>query len=146
MKNRILWLALTVAVIAAAYFIARRPTPPAPGGTADRTPPASQTRSVAPGPVYATPAPVATQTAPGRPMTTATPVAPRVQRKTESPKPVVPIQDGATIDFSIGAPVVRSGGTDTEALERSLKEMATATKDVTFPPPAKPAPEPAPKK
>ena len=50
-------------------------------------------------------------------------------------KPEVPIQDGATIDFSIGAPVVRSGGPDTEALDRALKEMADATKNVTFPPP-----------
>lgn len=45
----------------------------------------------------------------------------------------VPIQDQATIDFSIGAPVIRSGGADTEALERALKQMAEATKDVQFP-------------
>lgn len=45
----------------------------------------------------------------------------------------VPIQDGATIDFSIGAPVVRSQGDDKAALEKALKEMADATKDVQFP-------------
>lgn len=46
----------------------------------------------------------------------------------------VPIQDKATIDFSIGAPVVRSGGADTEAMERALKQMAEATKDIKFSP------------
>jgi hypothetical protein len=57
-----------------------------------------------------------------------------------APKPVlptkleVPIQDQATIDFSIGAPVVRSGGADTEALERALKQMEEATKDLQFVP------------
>ncbi|HUR59209.1 MAG TPA: hypothetical protein VM029_15945 [Opitutaceae bacterium] len=57
-----------------------------------------------------------------------------------APKPVlpttlvVPIQDQATIDFSIGAPVVRSGGADTEALERALKQMDEATKDIQFVP------------
>ena len=49
-------------------------------------------------------------------------------------KTEVPIQDTATIDFSIGAPVVRSGGKDQEALDKALKEMAEATKDVSFPP------------
>lgn len=47
---------------------------------------------------------------------------------------VIPIQNNATIDFSIGAPVVRSDGADKEALERSLREMADATKDISFPP------------
>lgn len=49
----------------------------------------------------------------------------------------VPIQNGATIDFSLGAPMVKMQGKDQEALDRALKEMAEATKDVTFPPPRK---------
>ncbi len=50
----------------------------------------------------------------------------------------VPIQNGATIDFSLGAPIVRSQGADKEALDKALKEMAEATRDVQFaPPPAK---------
>lgn len=48
--------------------------------------------------------------------------------------PEVPIQDNATIDFSTGAPVVKKGGKDQEAIDRALKEMAEATKDISFPP------------
>lgn len=51
-----------------------------------------------------------------------------------APEMVIPIQDGATIDYSIGAPVVRSGGKDTEALDRALREMEEATRTMTFPP------------
>jgi hypothetical protein len=46
----------------------------------------------------------------------------------------VPIQDGATIDFSFDGPVVKSGGEDQAALDRALREMAEATKDTKFPP------------
>ncbi len=46
----------------------------------------------------------------------------------------VPIQDKATIDFSIGAPVVRSGGADTEAMDRALRQMEEATRNIKFPP------------
>jgi hypothetical protein len=46
----------------------------------------------------------------------------------------VPIRNGATIDFSFGAPHVRSQGEDQVALDKALKEMAEATKDVQFPP------------
>lgn len=62
---------------------------------------------------------------------------PRVQPRLVAPRPQeIPIIDGATIDFSIGAPVVRSTGQDAEALDRALREMAEATKNLTFGPPA----------
>jgi hypothetical protein len=44
----------------------------------------------------------------------------------------VPIQNGATIDFSTGAPVVKIQGKDQDELERALKEMAEAVKGTTF--------------
>lgn len=51
------------------------------------------------------------------------------------PRPLeVPIQHGATIDFSTGAPMVKMQGKDQDALDKALREMAEATKDVTFPP------------
>jgi len=43
-------------------------------------------------------------------------------------RPEVPIQNQATIDFSIGAPVVRVDGKDQDALEAALKEMAEVVK------------------
>jgi len=46
--------------------------------------------------------------------------------------PVVPIQNQATIDFSTGAPVVRTGGKDQDALDKALKEMSDVLKDAKF--------------
>lgn len=46
---------------------------------------------------------------------------------------VVPIQDGKTIDFSSGQPVVKDSPADRAAMEKALKEMDEAAKDVTFP-------------
>ena len=45
------------------------------------------------------------------------------------PRPEVPIQNQATIDFSTGAPVVRTHGKDQDALEKALKEMSDVIKD-----------------
>ena len=45
------------------------------------------------------------------------------------PRPEVPIQDRATIDFSTGAPVVRTHGKDQDALERALREISEVLKD-----------------
>jgi hypothetical protein len=45
------------------------------------------------------------------------------------PRPEVPIQNQATIDFSTGAPVVRTHGKDQDALENALKEMSEVIKD-----------------
>jgi hypothetical protein len=44
-------------------------------------------------------------------------------------QPEVPIQNQATIDFSTGAPVVRTHGKDQDALEQALKEMSDVIKD-----------------
>jgi hypothetical protein len=63
-----------------------------------------------------------------------TPKIPQVRVDPPALQMEIPIQHGATIDFSLGGPVVRSGGADDAALEKALKEMAEATKDVTFPP------------
>jgi hypothetical protein len=46
---------------------------------------------------------------------------------------IVPIQDGKTIDFSSGAPVIKDSAADKAALDASVKEMDAASKDVTFP-------------
>lgn len=48
--------------------------------------------------------------------------------------PVVPIQDRATIDFSFGAPAVRAQTEDQAAMDKALKEMNEAVKDITFEP------------
>lgn len=50
------------------------------------------------------------------------------------PKADVAIQDGKTIDFSRGAPVIKDDAKERAALESAVKEMQDATKDVTFGP------------
>lgn len=51
--------------------------------------------------------------------------------------------DGSTVDFSSGHPVVTQSASDKAALQAGLKDIADATKDVTFgPPPKTTAPEP----
>ena len=52
-------------------------------------------------------------------------------------KPEVPIEDGKTIDFSSGVPIVKDTATEKAAIDRAVKAMEDAAKDVTFgPPPA----------
>jgi hypothetical protein len=60
------------------------------------------------------------------------------------PLPEVAIQDGKTIDFSGGKAVVRDNPEERAAMERALKEMEEAAKDVTFGPTKPPPPAPAP--
>jgi hypothetical protein len=48
------------------------------------------------------------------------------------PKPAVAIEEGKTLDFSSGKPVVRDSADDRAAMEAALKEMEAAAKDVTF--------------
>lgn len=60
------------------------------------------------------------------------------ERRELSPgSPVVPIQDRATIDFSLGAPVVRAQPDDQAAMDKALREMNEAVKDITFEPKGK---------
>jgi hypothetical protein len=56
------------------------------------------------------------------------------------PPAAVPIQDGRTIDFSGGSPVVRDGAADRAAMDDALRKMDAAASSVTFkadPPPKK---------
>ena len=58
------------------------------------------------------------------------PLIPPVTRPDPIPgPPEVPIQNQATIDFSTGAPVIRTHGKDKDALESALKEMSEVLQD-----------------
>ncbi len=56
--------------------------------------------------------------------------------------PEVPIQEGKTIDFSSGKPVVKESTDDKAVIDTAKKEMDEATKNITF----EPTPAPPPKK
>lgn len=134
MKSRLLWAAVLVAAIAGFYWVTIRPalreTPP----KVDRHKLDRDFQEFKPPPIPPPPLPVVVIPTPTLPP----PPAPRplvAPRRDPVPGPLeVPIQDRATIDFSTGAAVVKKGGKDDEALDRALKEMAEATKDITFPP------------
>lgn len=50
------------------------------------------------------------------------------------PKPPVAIEDQKTIDFSNGKAVVKDSAEDKAVIDKAVKEMDAATKDVTFGP------------
>ena len=139
MKDRAVWafLVFAVLVLGGIYLLRKKPapapTPPAPGVT----------RLVAPSTPVAAPASTPASVTPPLPG----PAAP-VVRAGRSGEPVT-IQDGKTIDMSSGRPVVRDDARSRAAIDKSVKEMEEAAKDVTFGPrPAMPAEkktEPAPK-
>ena len=58
------------------------------------------------------------------------------------PCPEVAIQDGTTIDFSVGKPVVTDTAEERAAIEKTVKAMPAAAKDVTFTSPTPPAAPP----
>lgn len=137
MKSRIIWAAIVLAAVAGFYFTTIRPTQTSSPGFSRRRPPL---RDLQPPPIAPPPLPSPNLTVPTLtppPLNNVTPTQSPVTGRREDRKPKrmeVPIQDQATIDFSIGAPVVRSDGKDKEALDKALREMAEATKNVTFPP------------
>jgi phosphoglycolate phosphatase-like HAD superfamily hydrolase len=55
------------------------------------------------------------------------------------PSPV-PIQDGKTINFSNGSPVVGDSAADKAALDAGVKAIDAATRDITFPAQVTPTP------
>ena len=52
-----------------------------------------------------------------------------------NPKNEIAIQDGKTIDFSSGKPVVKDTPREKAIMASAVKEMSAAAKDVTFAPP-----------
>lgn len=65
---------------------------------------------------------------------------------TRRTNPEVPIQNGKTIDFSSGKPVVKDEAKDKAAIDQAVAAMDAATKNVTFTPKAAPTPSTAPSK
>lgn len=123
MKSRLLWLAILLVGGAALYFgIARPPVTTIPENV--REPMADLKPEIAP--TIALPE----VKVPDLPAIAPPALPPLASRRMEPviPPPEVPIQNQATIDFSTGAPVVKSFGKDQDALEAALKEIAEVEK------------------
>jgi hypothetical protein len=131
MKSRLIWTAVLVAAIAGFYFTTIRPA-------LRETPVKPDHRRI--NRDFATtfqPPPIPPPPLPEAKLPSITLPPPAVAKRRDDPAPAppeVPVQNGATIDFSTGAAHVRMQGKDKEALDRALREMAEATKDTVFPP------------
>ena len=121
MKTRLLWIAIAAVGLAALYFGIARPhvsgIPREIRDTmADLTPP--------------TPPPIEPPALviPPTPTITLPPLKSQMHLDAVPDRQEVPIQNGTTIDFSTGAPVIKMQGKDQEALDAALKEMAEVSK------------------
>jgi hypothetical protein len=129
MKSRLIWTAVLVAAIAGFYYATIRPAIRTPEPVPDRRRVNRDFKAFQPPPIPPPPLPEVKI-----PELILPPPA-AARRNDPVPGPLeVPIQNGATIDFSTGAPHVRMQGKDKEALDRALRDIAEATKEVTFPP------------
>ena len=54
-------------------------------------------------------------------------------RRVHAAYAVVPIQDGKTIDFSGGEPAITDSPADRAAVSAAVKDMDSASRDVSFP-------------
>lgn len=133
MKSRLIWAAVLVAAMVGFYFATIRPaiepTPTRLRGriNAEFRPPEIPPPEI-PVPKFEIPA------LPPPALPTVLPPVMASRPRSPLAPPEVPIQNGTTIDFSTGSPVIRSQGADKEALDRALREMADAVKDVSFGP------------
>jgi len=72
----------------------------------------------------------------------ASPTATTPTAISSAPKTTVAIQDGKTLDFSSGKPVLKDSADEKAIIEQSVKEMNEAAASVTFgPAPKAPAPK-----
>lgn len=136
MKSRIIWAIIVLAAIAGFYVVTIQPTRTHSPGFSRKRPPLRDLRppDVAPPPLPAPSIAMPTITPPLMNQPIAVPPVGATREQRRAMRPEVPIQDNATIDFSLGSPQVRVQGKDQEALDRALREMAEATQSVTFPP------------
>ncbi len=119
MKKPLIALTLMVVLVALALiFSGRKPeTAPAPADNSTST--------------HALPSPAAAN------LTVITPTSASSAQKT-----TVAIQDGKTLDFSSGKPVLKDSAEEKAIIEQSVKEMNEAAAGVTFGPvPKTPAPK-----
>jgi hypothetical protein len=70
----------------------------------------------------------------------------RMKMASERVRTEVAIQDGKTIDYSSGKPVVKDTEKEKAAIEKAVKEMDEAAKGVTFRSPQPPAKKTEPSK
>ncbi len=112
MKRHALWLALAVAafIVAAGYLLRRKPAPRAP-----------------------VPLPVAAS----RPASSSPYAPPPNQAAPPAPKPIVAIEDGKTLDFSSGAPILKDTAVEKAIIERAVHQINAAVQDVSFSSPTK---------
>jgi hypothetical protein len=126
MKSRLLLLAIVAVGAAALYFGLTQPhVSTIPKEVRD---PLADLRPVPPPPLE-----MPALEIPPLPVISLPPLpAPTARRDPSPPRPEVPIQNNATIDFSTGYPHVRAHGKDQDALDAALREIADVEKRTGF--------------
>jgi hypothetical protein len=125
MKTRLLWIAILAIGITALYFgIARPQVSSIPE---ELRKPIADLKPVLPPPID-----LPVLVIPPTPTITPPPLRPVSRARQFFEPPEVPIQHNATIDFSTGAPVVKTFGKDKEDLEKAMREIAEVTKGTSF--------------
>jgi len=129
MKTRLLWIAMLAVGLTALYFGVTQPhVSSIPQEVRD---PLAELRPVPPPPIE--PPPVVIPTLPAiTPPPLPAPTALTRPAGTLPSRPEIPIQHGATLDFSTGYPNVRVDGKDQQALDAALKEIAEVEKRTGF--------------
>jgi len=136
MKSRIIWAIIMLAAITGFYYTTIRPANNTSPGFSRRRPPL---KDLAPPEIPPPPIPspnFAPPTLLPPPITSAPIKIPALKTNREPTaggRLELPIQDNSAIDFSTGAPVVRSGSKEQAALDLAAKEMREATQNTSFP-------------
>jgi len=139
MKSRIIWAAILLAAIAGFYIVTIQPTHTQSLGFSRKRPPLRHLAPpeiappALPSPVFTTPNLLSPLLNPQFSLSSMAPGA----GASGPPRLEMPVQDDATVGLLTGPSPINLSGKDQEALDRVLKAMADATKDVTIPAPKK---------
>lgn len=126
MKSRLLWLAIVALGATALYFRLVQPhVSTIPSEIRDAT---ADLKPAAPPPLE----PPVLEVPPLPEIKPPSLVQPAARMDPIPPKPEVPIQNNATIDFSTGSPIVKTHGKDKEALDAAIREIEEAAKNTRF--------------
>lgn len=141
MKSRLIWIAVILAAAGGFYYSTIHPMlTPSPPPVRKRINKDYQPPEIPPPPLPEPKIEMPTVPLPPPSVVIANAAARREEGRMQPLE--VPIQNQATIDFSPGAPVVRADEKEKAIIDKALKEMLEATKDVTFPPTKAPTQQP----
>jgi hypothetical protein len=142
MRDRAFWVLVALMellIVALVFSPSQNPQPATAGQLPTATAPKVSAPVVAPPAIAASAGPV--------PVTSVRTGVAQLSPAEKKSKTEVPIQEGKTIDFSSGVAVVKDDAKQKATIDKAVKDMEDALKNVTFAPPsaqkeAEPTPAP----